>query len=312
MFENLPKSVRIREVGARDGLQNEKAFVPTDIKKEFIRRLAAAGLKHIEITSFVNPNWIPPLADAAEIGKTFADMPGVSTNALVPNMKGLEGAEAAGIKEISLFMSATESHNKANVNKSISETLALYSELVPTAQAKGMRVGAGLSTMFGCPFEGLPKEDDVVAIIKDMMAMGIDRLGIADTIGVANPLQVKRMLAKITAFVDPELIGVHFHDTEGTAVANALACLEQGVTMFDGAVGGLGGCPYAPGATGNVATETLVFVFENMGIDTGIDREKLMDAGVFIQEQLGRTLDSSGLRAYLGRKARAAEKVAAG
>ncbi len=309
MFENLPERVEIREVGPRDGLQNEQAFVPTEVKKEFIRRLAAAGFRLLEITSFVNPKWIPALADGAEIGSEFADLDGVRTTALVPNMKGLENALKAGMKEISLFMSASESHNKANVNRTIVETMKQFEELVPTAKKEGLHVNAALSTSFGCPFEGEVAPEQVVSLAKALLDMGIDEIGIADTIGVANPLQVKRLMEKVLELCDVERVGLHFHDTEGTAVANSVAALEMGITRFDGAVGGLGGCPYAPGASGNVPTEHLVYAFEKMGVDTGIQLEKLIEAALFIQDVLGHPLSSNGLRAHLGRKARTEAKA---
>lgn len=306
MFDNLPSKVRIREVGPRDGLQMEKKFVPTEIKKEFIRRLIDAGLQNIEITSFVHPKWIPALADSHEIAQEFGDVAGVSTNALVPNMKGLENAEKAGMKEVSFFMSATEGHNKANINRTIDETLKQFEELIPTAREKGLRVNAGLSTVFGCPFDGEADLERVVSILRDLLAMGADHVGVADTIGVANPVQVKRVLEKVLPLCEPDRIGVHFHDTEGTAVVNSIAALEMGITRFDSAVGGLGGCPYAPGASGNVPTEHLVFAFEKMGVDTGIDHKKLLDTALYIQEQVGHRLDSNGLRAYVGRQKGAA------
>ncbi len=311
MFEHLPARVLIREVGPRDGLQNESAFVPTEVKKEFIRLLAAAGIGHLEITSFVNPKWIPALADAAEVGREFCRMEGVRTTALVPNMKGLENAQKAGMKEIGLFMSASESHNKANVNRAVSETLGQFEELVPTAKKAGLHVGAGVSVAFGCPFEGEVDPERVVSIARALLDMGVDDISIADTIGVANPLQVKRVMEKVLTLCEVERVGVHFHDTEGTAIANSIAALELGITHFDGAVGGLGGCPYAPGASGNVPTEHMVYAFERMGVSTGIDLEKLYEAALFLQDQLGHPLASNGLRAYLGRKSRAGEAAAA-
>ncbi len=310
MFDHLPERVQITEVGPRDGLQNEPEFVPTEIKAEFIRRLAAAGLKRIEITSFVNPKWIPPLRDCAEVGRQFSRMEGVETTALVPNLKGLEGADEAGMREIVLFLSATESHNKANINKDIAETLRQFAELIPEAKRRGMRVTAGISTAFGCPYEGDVDPERVIAIARELLDSGVDRLFLGDTIGVANPLQVKRLLERLYALVEPDLVSLHFHDTQGTAVANAVAALEMGITRFDGSVGGLGGCPYAPGASGNVPTENLVYTFREMGVDTGIDLDMLLEVGAYIQEQLGHPLPSSGLRAYLGRKVKAAQKAA--
>ena len=310
MFQALPNKVRIREVGPRDGLQNEDSFVPTEAKQAFIRRLIEAGLQAIEITSFVNPKWIPALADCAEIGKEFADTEGVATNALVPNMKGLDNAEAAGMKEITLFMSASEGHNKANINKSIGETLKLFEELLPTAKGRGMRVNAALSTAFGCPFEGEVPPDQVVSLVRALLEMGADEIGIADTIGVANPLQVKRVMEQVLPHCEADKVSVHFHDTYGTAVVNNVAAMEMGITRFDAAVGGLGGCPYAPGASGNVPTEHLVYTFEKMGVETGVHLEKLLETAQFIQDQLGHPLVSNGFRAWLGRKKRAEQQEA--
>ncbi len=309
MFQALPERVRIREVGPRDGLQNEDTFVPTEAKKAFIRKLVDAGLQAIEITSFVNPKWIPALADCADIGAEFGTTEGVATNALVPNMKGLENAEAAGMKEITLFMSASEGHNKANINKTIGETLKLFAELLPTAKDKGMRVNAALSTAFGCPFEGEVAPEQVVSLTRELLDMGADEIGIADTIGVANPLQVKRVMEQVLPYADAERITVHFHDTYGTAVVNNVAAMEMGITSFDAAVGGLGGCPYAPGASGNVPTEHLVYTFEKMGVKTGVDLEKLLETAQFIQDQLGHPLASNGFRAWLGKKKHAAKKA---
>ena len=309
MFEKLPKRVTITEVGPRDGLQNEPEWVPTEVKAEFIRRLAATGLNKIEITSFVHPKWIPPLADCAEIGKRFSHMDDVETTALVPNMKGLEGATAAGIQEAAVFMSASETHNKKNINKSIDETLTQFAELIPEIKRRGMRAQAAISTAFGCPYEGEVDPDRVVSIARELLDYGADGISLGDTVGVGNPLQVKRLLERLLELLDAERVTMHFHDTQGTAVANAVASLEMGITRFDGAVGGLGGCPYAPGASGNVPTENLVYTFHGMGVETGIDLEKLLDVGAFIQEQLGHPLPSNGLKAHLGRKSHA-ESVA--
>jgi len=310
MFEHLPKRVYLREVGPRDGLQNEPVFVPTEVKKEFIRRLAATGLPHIEITSFVHPKWIPALADSAEIGKEFAQFGKTHTSALVPNMKGLEGAEQAGMKEVAVFMSASESHNKANVNRSIKESLSQLEELIPTIKSKGVRVVGSVSVVFGCPFEGEIKAEQVAPVVKNLLDFGADYISLGDTIGVGTPTQTKRLLERLLPIVEPKRIGIHLHDTQSTALANAVAALEMGITAFDGSVGGLGGCPYAPGASGNVPTENLVYMFHGMGIETGVDLTKLLEVGVWIQDQLGHPLTSSGLRAYIGRKARAAEKAA--
>ncbi len=311
MFEHLPKKVYLREVGPRDGLQNEPVFVPTEVKKEFIRKLADTGLPHIEVTSFVHPKWIPALTDSAEIGSTFADMGKTHTSALCPNIKGLEGAEKAKMKEVAVFMSASESHNKANINRSIKESLAQMEELIPTIKSKGIRVIGSVSVVFGCPFEGEVKAEQVAPIVRNLVDFGSDYISLGDTIGVGTPTQTKRLLEKLLPMVDAKKIGIHLHDTQSTALANALVALEMGITVFDGSVGGLGGCPYAPGASGNVPTESLVYMFQGMGVETGVDLNKLLEVGVWIQEKLGHPLSSSGLRAYQGRLARAAEKAKA-
>ena len=308
MFDHLPKRVSITEVGPRDGLQNEPSWVPTETKKEFIRRLAATGLRRIEIGSFVAPKWIPPLKDGAEIGAAFSHMDGVETTALVPNLKGLENAHAAGMREINVFMSCSETHNKKNINKDIAETLRQFSELIPEAKRRGIKVLGYASTAFGCPYEGDVPRERVVSISKELMEMGADGIGIGDTIGVGNPLQTKRLLEKLLDVVPAEQVVMHFHDTQGTAVANAVASLEMGITRFDASIGGLGGCPYAPGASGNVPTENLVYTFHGMGVDTGIDLTRLLEVGAWIQDKLGHPLPSNGLKAYLGRKQRAQEK----
>ncbi|MBI3994016.1 MAG: hydroxymethylglutaryl-CoA lyase [Candidatus Lambdaproteobacteria bacterium] len=311
MFENLPEKVTIREVGPRDGLQNESQFIATPVKKEFIRRLVAAGLPHIEITSFVNPKWIPGLADCAEIGKEFAQVPGTVTSALVPNAKGLEGAKAAGLKEVSVFMSASESHNKANINKSIAETLRIFEELIPQIRQAGLAVEGMVSVVCGCPYEGAVEPRKVVEIAKTLLRYGATAIGLGDTVGVGTPLQVKRLLDMVIPEVGKDRIRLHLHDTQGTAVANAVAALELGVTHFDSSVGGLGGCPYAPGASGNVPTENLVYTLHGMGVKTGIDLHALLETGAWIQDQLGHPLPSNGLKAYLGRKVRAEQKATA-
>jgi hydroxymethylglutaryl-CoA lyase len=309
VFENLPKKVYLREVGPRDGLQNEKVFVPTEVKKEFIRRLAATGLPHVEVTSFVHPKWIPALADSAEIGKTFASFGETHTSALVPNMKGLEGAEQAGMKEVCVFMSASESHNKANINRTVKETLAQFEELIPTIKRKGMRVIGSVSVAFGCPYEGEVKAEQVTPLVRRLLDFGADYISLGDTIGVGTPTQTKRLLDHLLPLVEAKRIGIHLHNTQGTALANALAALQMGITSFDGSVGGLGGCPYAPGASGNVPTEDLVYMFEGMGVSTGVNLEELLETGEWIQRQLGHPLASSSLKAYLGRKQRAAQNA---
>ncbi|MCH8887686.1 MAG: hydroxymethylglutaryl-CoA lyase [SAR324 cluster bacterium] len=315
VFDNLPKKVYIREVGPRDGLQIEPEFVPTEVKAEFIRKLAATGVPHIEITSFVHPKWIPALADGKEIGGMFAEMNGTHTSALVPNMRGLEGAAEAGLKEVSVFMSASESHNKANINRAISESLKMFSELIPAIKKEGMGVIAAISVVCGCPFEGEVPPEKVAEIAGELVSYGADYIMLGDTIGVGTPIQVKRLLEKVMPLHDPQRIGLHLHDTQATALSNVLAGLEMGIACFDGAVGGLGGCPYAPGASGNLPTENLVYLLHGMGIETGIDLDALLEVADWCQRMVGHSLSSNGLRAYLGRKAakkNAAEKNATG
>ena len=308
MLQNLPKKVYIREVGPRDGLQIEPKFVPTEVKAEFIRKLAATGLPHIEITSFVHPKWIPALADGKEIGAQFSAMERTHTSALVPNMKGLEGAQAAGMREVSVFMSASEGHNKANINRSIAESLKMFSELIPAIKKEGIRVIGSLSVVFGCPFEGEVKAEKVAEIARELVDYGADYVSLGDTIGVGVPSQVKACVERIGKFIDVKRVGLHLHDTQGTAMANILAGLEMGVVSYDGAVGGLGGCPYAPGASGNVPTENIVYMMHGLGIETGVDLTGLLEVGAWAQEVVGHPLMSSSLRAYLGRKARAEQQ----
>ena len=303
MFENLPKKVYIREVGPRDGLQIEPIFVPTQVKSEFIRKLAATGVPHIEITSFVHPKWIPALADGIEIGTEFSDMNGTDTSALIPNQKGLDGAKQAGMKQVSVFMSASESHNKSNINRTIAESLQMFSELIPSIKKEGMDAVAAISVACGCPYEGEVKAEKVAEIARELVSYGADYLVLGDTIGVGTPTQVKRLLEQVLTVHDVKRVGLHLHDTQSTALANVLAGLEMGITTYDSAVGGLGGCPYAPGASGNLPTENLVYMLEGMGIDTGIDLTALMEVGAWVQDVVGHSLSSNGLRAYMGRKA---------
>ncbi len=261
----------------------------------------------------MHPKWIPALADGVEIGTEFSALNGpqlnnIDTSALVPNMKGLEGAARAGMKEVSVFMSASESHNKANINRAISESLEMFSELIPAIKKEGMQAIAAVSVVCGCPFEGEVKPEQVAMIARELVSYGADYLMLGDTIGVGTPTQVKRLLEQIIPLHDIKRIGLHLHDTQSTALANVVAGLEMGITTYDSAVGGLGGCPYAPGASGNLPTENLVYMLHGMGIETGIDLNKLLEVGIWSQEMVGHSLSSNGLRAYIGRKAAAAVK----
>jgi hydroxymethylglutaryl-CoA lyase len=304
MFANLPRRVTIYEVGPRDGLQNEARLVPTADKVALIDQLSRTGLPAIEITSFVSPKWIPQLADAAEVSRRVQRQPGVLYSALVPNRKGLETALAAGMREIAVFLSASETHNKRNVNKTIAETLAAFRDVIDPARAAGCRVRAYLSTAFGCPYEGEVDPHKVREIALTLRDMGVYQISISDTIGVANPWQVQKVLELILADLPLEQAAVHFHDTQGTALANCTVALSLGITTIDSAIGGLGGCPYAPGAAGNLATEDVVSMLHGMGIETGIDLDRLIDCSRLAASLVGHELPSKYLKAHLGKQAR--------
>lgn len=304
LLDNLPRKVTVYEVGPRDGLQNEARQVPTADKIAFIDALAATGLTRIEITSFVSPKWIPQLADAVEVAQRVQRRPGVTFSALVPNRQGLERARAAGMSEIAVFLSASETHNKKNINKTIAETLAAFDEVVAPALAAGMKVRAYVSTVFGCPYEGDVDPAATVRLCKTLREMGVYEVSLGDTIGVANPAQVERVLDEVLAEVPIEEVAVHFHDTQGTALANCLVSVAKGITIIDAAVGGLGGCPYAPGAAGNLATEDLVAMLHGMGVETGIDLEKLIASSRLAEAFVGHDLPSKYLKAHLGKQAR--------
>jgi hydroxymethylglutaryl-CoA lyase len=291
-----PKQVTIKEVGPRDGLQNEKTAISTEDKIAWINRLSKTGLTYIEITSFVHPKWIPQLADAMEVATRIERAPGVTYAALVPNQKGLEKALAAEVDEVAVFMSASETHNRKNINKSIEETFSVLEEVVKTAKRAGKTVRGYVSTAFGCPYEGNVSIEQVIRVSERLFTMGIDELSLGDTIGVATPKQVLELLEAVLQCFPKEKLAMHFHDTRGTALANILVSLEMGITTFDSSLGGLGGCPYAPGASGNVATDDLVYMLHGMDIATGIDVERLTAAALFIQDTIGRPLSSRYLQ----------------
>ncbi|GAA0462211.1 hydroxymethylglutaryl-CoA lyase [Alkalibacillus silvisoli] len=289
---NLPKQVQIKEVGPRDGLQNEKQLIHTEDKINWINQLSESGLSYIEITSFVHPKWIPQLKDAVEVAKSIKRKEGVTYGALVPNMKGLERALEADVDEVSIFMSASESHNQNNINKSISDTYPVLREVVDEAKQAGKSVRGYVSTVFGCPYDGAVDENQVIDVCHNLFDMGIDELSLGDTIGVANPVQVNQVLTKMEAHFSKEQLALHFHDTRGMALANTLIALQLGYHTFDSSLGGLGGCPYAKGASGNVATDDLVHMLQEMGIEQSIDLNKLLEAGHFIESSLGQPLPS--------------------
>ncbi|MGH7757253.1 MAG: hydroxymethylglutaryl-CoA lyase, partial [Vulcanimicrobiaceae bacterium] len=274
----VPKTVAICEVGPRDGLQNESGLVGTDDKVRYIEMLVAAGVRTIEAASFVHPKLVPQMADGDDVMRKLQRQPGVTYFALVPNDRGLARARAAGVRAIAVFTAASESFAKRNINLGIDESLAVFRGIVGGAKADGMRVKASISTSFGCPFEGHVPVESVVRVASALAELGADEISVADTIGVGTPNQVVEIVDALRAHVPLERVSLHFHDTRGTALANILAGLEAGIDKFDASSGGLGGCPFAPGATGNVATEDVLYLLHGMGIATGIDLEQLRDA----------------------------------
>ncbi|HLR09635.1 MAG TPA: hydroxymethylglutaryl-CoA lyase [Bacillota bacterium] len=292
-----PEFVQIKEVGPRDGLQNEKKRITTADKVAWINQLSASGVTEIEYSSFVHPKWVPQLSDAHEVGRKIKRYPGVRYSALVPNMKGLELALEAGIDGASVFMSASETHNKKNINKSIDETYPVLREVIQEAKRAGKHVTGYVSTVFECPYEGKIKPEEVIRVCERLVADGADDLSLGDTIGTAVPSQVEELLDAVLARFPAEKIIMHFHDTRGMAIANILTSLAYGITRFDSSVGGLGGCPYAPGAAGNVATNDVLYLLHGLGIETGINEDKMREAAFYIQNKLGKSLPSKSLAA---------------
>ncbi|MBD0420654.1 hydroxymethylglutaryl-CoA lyase [Streptomyces sp. NPDC052309] len=293
----LPARVRIHEVGARDGLQNEKGTVPTEVKAEFVRRLAGAGLTTVEATSFVHPRWVPQLADAEQLFPMVSGLP-VALPVLVPNERGLDRALALGARRVAVFASATESFAKANLNRTVDEALAMFEPVVARAKAEGVHVRGYLSMCFGDPWEGAVPVPQVVRVCRALLDLGCDELSLGDTIGVATPGHVRALLDALNAEGVPTAsLGVHFHDTYGQALANTLAALQHGVTTVDASAGGLGGCPFAKSATGNLATEDLVWMLHGLGIDTGVDLDRLVATSVWMAGHLGRPSPSRTVRA---------------
>jgi hydroxymethylglutaryl-CoA lyase len=290
IFERVPDRVSVYEVAARDGLQNERATVPLRSKLRLIDALVRAGLARVEITSFVSPKWIPQLADADEVAQHAKAPPGVTFSALCPNAKGLSRAQAAGLPEIAVFISASETHNRKNVNKTVGETLLAFEDTIGPALSSGMRVRGYVSTVWGCPYEGEVDPRRALSIAKTLLDRGCYEVSLGDTIGVGTPRQTARILQLMSTEVPLDRIAMHMHDTRGTALANVLVGLEMGVRTFDASVGGMGGCPYAPGAAGNLATEDLVYMLDGMGIDTGIDLDQLAEAGRVAESVVGRPL----------------------
>ena len=289
--------VRIVEVGPRDGLQNEKVPVPAAAKIELIDRLSATGLRTIEATSFVSPKWVPQLADAAEVFAGIDRRPGVSYPVLVPNLQGYERAHAAGAREVAVFTAASEAFTQANIGAGIDESLARFAPVLERAKADGVQVRGYVSTVLGCPYQGDVPLADVVRVAADLQAMGCYEISLGDTIGVGTPGKARAMLRAVAGAVPMAALAVHFHDTYGQALANILACLEEGVAVVDSAVSGAGGCPYAKGASGNVASEDVVYMLHGMGIETGIDLTALAATGRWLAGVLGRETGSKAGRA---------------
>ena len=310
LFAALPAEVSIYEVGPRDGLQNEATILPVERKVELIEGLVDAGIRRIELTSFVNPRWIPALADHMEVAGRVRRKPGVSYSALVPNLRGLDSATRAGMKEIAVFMAASQTHNRKNINKSTEEALATYREVVREGLARGMTVRGYVSTVYGCPYEGTIGLDAVIRVATGLLEMGVYEISLGDTIGVGTPRQVEYILDGLARVgIGLDKLAVHFHDTRGTALANITIALQVGVRTVDSAVGGLGGCPYAPGASGNVATEDVVYMLHGMGVHTGVDLDKLVAISARLSGQLSRELPSKYLKAHLGHCARLGRPV---
>ncbi|MFT5034543.1 MAG: hydroxymethylglutaryl-CoA lyase [Litorivivens sp.] len=302
----IPTHVKLVDVGPRDGLQNEKAPVPAAIKIELVLRLQAAGLREIEVTSFVSPKWVPQMADNAEVMAGIQRQPGVRYSVLTPNMQGLEAALAAPKHlwpdEIVVFAAASEAFSQRNINCSIAESMTRFAPVVAAARAAGIHVRGAMSCTVGCPYEGEVAPERVAYLAGLMKDMGVQHVGVADTIGVGTPRKVQHAIEATLQHYDIDDVSGHFHDTYGQALANTLAALELGVWQFDTSVAGLGGCPYAKGATGNVATEDVVYMLHGMGIATGIDLDKLVDAGQFISDFLGRPASSRAATAILNKR----------
>ncbi|WP_096698553.1 hydroxymethylglutaryl-CoA lyase [Polaromonas sp. AER18D-145] len=298
----LPARVKIVDVGPRDGLQNEKAQVPAAVKIELVHRLQDAGLTEIEVTSFVSPKWVPQMADAAEVMAGITRKPGVRYSVLTPNMKGFEAAVLSKPDEIVVFAAASEAFSQRNINCSIAESIERFRPVAEAARAHNIRVRGAISCAVGCPYEGEVAPERVEMVARLLKDIGVQHIGVADTIGVGTPLKVQRaMEAALKHYAIDEVSG-HFHDTYGQALGNTLICLEMGIWNYDTSSAGLGGCPYAKGATGNVATEDVVYMLQGMGIDTGIDLDKLIDAGKFISDYLERKPNSRAATALLNKR----------
>ena len=294
---NAGNFVRIVEVGARDGLQNEKTLLPADVKIALIDRLSSTGLSVVEATSFVSPKWVPQLADAAQVYTGIRKVPGVTYPVLVPNEQGYERARAVGVTEIAMFTAASEAFNQKNINASIDQSIDRFRPVMARAREDGVSVRGYVSTVLGCPYQGEVPLDDVVRVAKALHELGCHEISLGDTIGVGTPAKARAMLRAVAAEVPMDALAVHFHDTYGQALANILSCLEEGVRVVDSAVSGTGGCPYAKGATGNVASEDVVYMLHGMGMQTGVNLDLLIATGAWLAAQLGKETASRVTRA---------------
>lgn len=302
LSRELPIHVKIVEMGPRDGLQNEKQPVSTEVKLELIKRLIEAGEKHIEATAFVSPKWVPQMADHHDIMKSLPETDDVMFPVLTPNLKGFEGALAGGAKEVAVFAAASESFSQKNINCSIAESIERFKPVMKAAKENNIVVRGYVSCVLGCPFEGDITPEKVAEVAKTLYDLGCYEISLGDTIGTGTPAKAQAMIKEVAKYVPINHLACHFHDTYGQALANLYACLELGVSTIDSSVAGIGGCPYAPGATGNVATEDVVYMLNGLGIETGIDLDKLVDAGVFISNALGRKPVSNAANAILAKR----------
>jgi hydroxymethylglutaryl-CoA lyase len=300
---SFPDRVKIVEVAPRDGLQNEKTFIPTATKIELVDRLSAAGFPNVEATSFVSPKWVPQLADGAAVMAGIARKAGTIYSVLTPNMKGLEAALAAQADEVVIFGAASEAFSQKNINCSIAESIARFEPVAAAAKAAGVRLRGSISCSLGCPYQGEVPAAAVVDVARRFLALGCDEIDVADTIGVGTPAKVRKVMSEVTRVVDPQRIAGHFHDTYGQAVANILASLEAGIAIYHASAAGLGGCPYAKGATGNVATEDVLYLLRGLDIDTGVDLDAVVDTGQWISAILQRKSSSRAGNAIAAKKA---------
>jgi hydroxymethylglutaryl-CoA lyase len=301
MTQNYPQKVRIVEVGPRDGLQNEKNIVPANVKVAFIDMLSDSGLRTIEAGAFVSPKWVPQMADTADVFAAINKKSGISYPVLVPNSKGMESAVAAGVKEIAVFAAASESFSQKNINCSIAESIERFKPVIDEAKKHGIKVRGYVSCVLGCPYEGEIAPEAVVHVAKELFGLGCYEISLGDTIGTGTPVKTRLLLQAVKKEIPVQHIAAHFHDTYGQALANLVIALEEGVSVIDSAAAGLGGCPYARGATGNVSTEDVLYMLHGMGIETGVDIEKIAGAGRFIAEAVGKQLVSKVGQVYAAR-----------